>query len=65
MGETYGGNLWGKPMGETYGGNLWGKPMGETAPNAVLCGGTLPNAGYLYYLYGVLKRNPGFLKIEN
>jgi len=26
MGETYGGNLWGKPMGETYGGNLWGKP---------------------------------------
>jgi hypothetical protein len=38
MGETYGGNLWGKPMGETYGGNLWGKPMGETAPNAVLCG---------------------------
>jgi hypothetical protein len=52
-------------MGETYGGNLWGKPMGETAPNAVLCGGTLPHAGYLYYLYGVLKRNPGFLKIEN
>ena len=33
MGETYGGNLWGKPMGETYGGN---RPMGETAPNAVL-----------------------------
>jgi len=30
MGETYGGNLWGKPMGETYGGNrpqrgfMWG-----------------------------------------
>jgi len=34
MGETYGGDLWGRPMGETYGetygGDLWGRPMGET-----------------------------------
>jgi hypothetical protein len=46
--------------------------MGETAPNAVLFGGDHPQRGfierllsYLYYLYGVLKRNQGFLKIEN
>ena len=32
-------------MGETYGGDLWGRPMGETAPNAVLYGGRPPYGG--------------------
>ena len=37
-----GGN---RPMGETYGGNLWGKPMGGYRPQrGFIVGDTAPNA---------------------
>ena len=53
MGETYGGNLWGKPMGETYGGNrpqrgfMWGNP---------------PQRGLFILPVWCLKKKPRFFK---
>jgi hypothetical protein len=44
------------------GGNLWGRPPPTRVYRRVI---EKAIAGYLYYLYGVLKRNWVFLKIEN
>ena len=43
-------------------GNLWGKPPPTRFYRKVI---EKAIAGYLYYLYGVLKKNWVFLKIEN
>ena len=43
-------------------GNLWGRPPPTRVIVKVI---EKAIAGYLYYLYGVLKKNWVFLKIEN